>query len=58
MLLTHYKIHNIFYVSYLKSHKHYTNNDTSSELSSFNLIDDEKEYKIEKILNLKCKKEQ
>ncbi len=51
MLSAHCKIHNIFYVSYWKLHKHHINNNTLLELSSLNFIDDEEEYEIEEILN-------
>ncbi len=57
-LPAYYRIHNVFYVSYLKFHKHYLNNNSSSELSLLNLINDEKEYKIKDILNKRQRREQ
>jgi len=50
-LPAHYRIHNVFYVSYLKFYKHCLNNNSLSELSFLNLINNEKKYKIEDILN-------
>ncbi len=50
-LPAHYRIHNVFYVSYLKSHKYHLNNNSLSELLFLNLINDEKKYKIKDILS-------
>ncbi len=58
ILSAYYRIHNVFYISYLKFHKCCINNNSSSELLSSDLINDEKEYKIEDILSKKWRREQ
>ncbi len=50
-LPAHYRIHNVFYISYLKSHKCCLNNNSLSELPFLNLINNEKEYEIKDILS-------
>ena len=55
-LPAHYRIHNVFHVSYLELRKRRANNDTSPELPSPDLIDDEEEYEIKEILNRRCRK--
>ena len=57
-LSTHYRIHNVFYVSYLEFHKCHLNNNSLPELLFLNLINDKKEYKIEDILSKKWRREQ
>ncbi len=57
-LPVYYRIHNVFYVSYLKFHKCCLNNNSLSELPFLNLINDEKKYKIEDILSKKWRREQ
>ncbi len=57
-LPAHYRIHNVFYVSYLKSHKCCLNNNSLSELLFLDLINNEKKYKIKDILNKKWRREQ
>jgi len=58
ILPAHYRIHNVFYVSYLKSYKHHLNNNSLSELSFLNLINNEKEYKIKDILSKRQRRKQ
>ncbi len=58
VLPAHYRIYNVFYVSYLKSHKCCLNNNSLPELLFLNLINDKKEYKIEDILSKKWRREQ
>jgi len=57
-LPAHYRIHNVFYVSYLKSYKYHLNNNSLSELPSSDLINNKKEYKIKDILSKKQRREQ
>ncbi len=45
-----YKIHSIFHVFLLKSYNHRLNDDSILEYFAFKLIDDEQEWKVEKIL--------
>ena len=57
LLLISYQIHNIFHVSYLKSYSWHLNNETVSELSSSDLINETEKYEVEKILRQQKKKE-
>jgi len=57
-LPAHYRIHNVFYVSYLKSYKYHLNDNSLSELPSSDLINNKKEYKIKDILSKKQRREQ
>jgi len=55
-LPAHYQIHNVFHVFYLEPHRRRRDNNTSSALPLSELIDNKKEYKIEKILNRRRRK--
>ena len=49
-LLISYQIHNVFYVFYLELYSQHLNNETVSELSSSDLINETEKYEIEEIL--------
>ncbi len=49
-LLIIYKIHSVFHVFLLKLYNHKLNDDTIFKYFTFKLIDDEQEWKVEKIL--------
>jgi len=49
-LLIIYRIHNVFYVFYLKSYNQWDNNSVTLILSSSELIDNNEKYEIEKII--------
>ena len=55
-LFISYWIYNVFYVSYLKLYSQYLNNETVSELSLSDLIDETEKYEIEEILRWQKKK--
>ena len=49
-LLIIYRIHSVFHVFLLKSYNHRLNDDFILKYFAFKLIDDEQEWKVEKIL--------
>ena len=51
-----YRIHDVFHVSYLEFYNKRENDDFLLDLSSSKLINDEKEFEIEKILQKKISK--
>ncbi len=55
-LSTHYWIHNVFHVSYLKPYNQHLNDEIMQVLPSSKLINEKKEYEIEKILRKQCRK--
>jgi len=57
-LLTHYRIHNVFHVSYLKSYNQRLNDQTTLKLLSSELINKSKEYEVEEILEKQRKKDE
>ena len=52
-----YQIHDVFYVSYLELYSQYLNDETVSELSFPDLIDETEKYEVEEILRQQKKKE-
>jgi len=57
-LFTHYWIHNVFHVSYLKSYNQCLNDQTTLKLLFSELINESKEYEVEKILKKQCRKDE
>ena len=53
-----YQIHNVFHVSYLELYSQHLNNETVSELSSPDLIDETEKYEVEEILRQQKNKEE
>ncbi len=51
-----YRIHSVFHVFLLKSYNHKLNDDSILDYLVFKLIDDEQEWKIEKILQKRKRK--
>ncbi len=56
-LSTHYWIHNVFHVSYLKPYDWCLNNEIMQMLSPSKLINKKEEYEVEKILRKQCRKD-
>ncbi len=57
-LSTHYWIHNVFHVLYLKPYNQHLDDEITQMLSSLKLINKKEEYKIEKILRKWCRKDE
>ncbi len=55
-LPTHYWIHNVFHVSYLKLYNWRLDDEITQVLPSLKLINEKEEYKVEKILEKQCRK--
>ena len=55
-LSTHYWIHNVFHVSYLKPYNWRLNNKITQVLPPSKLINEKEEYKVEEILKKQCRK--
>ncbi len=51
-----YKIYSVFHVFLLKSYNHRLNDDSIFKYLAFKLIDDEQEWKVEKILQKRKRK--
>ena len=51
-----YQIHNVFYVSYLKSYRHKEDNIETLYFLTLKLIDEKKKYEVKKILRKQCQK--
>ncbi len=57
-LSTHYWIHNVFHVSYLKLYNWRLDDEITQVLPPLKLINEKEEYKIEKILKKQCRKDE
>ncbi len=55
-LFTHYWIHNVFHVSYLKPYNQRLDDKIMQVLPSSKLINKKEEYEVEKILRKQCRK--